>query len=273
MARKSDPATLENLPVELKLDIFKRLPDMEDLKALVHASPACHQAYVGARKEIFTFVTLRTLEKRNIDIFKPALCVHVSFRYDARPPKGFAETLRRFWRCMKRGEIGRARLSVGECKALLGLRGKQFSGCFFFLLVRKPQQRLSALTRLVSVLVEFLAGGNVDSDFYSDCIRFYHDTKLDQVADYGEDGQLIWVWKSCPVIRCALPCLEDWSEWVGRHTWVRCSLEACKCCPDRWGSYYGFDSYDIFGGPAYVDLLTLTEGGTVRAMSSWSHGH
>ena len=224
----SNPATLENLPVELKLNIFRYLDDTEDLKALVHASPACHQAYLGAREEIFTLLTFRVLQRERIDILKPALCVHVSFRHNAKPPKGFEKTLRFLWGCMKEGEIERARLSIGECRTLLGL---------------------------------------------TDCIRFYQevvtiDKRLSSALNWGSwcEG------KTIPTIRCALPCIDDcWRRVVRPYNWTSCSTEACKCCPRRWGSYHGFDSSNIFGGPFYVDLLIRTPEMDSH-MSSWSHG-
>lgn len=44
--------SLEELPVELRILILSRVSDLESLRSIVHASPACHQAYQRARGEL-----------------------------------------------------------------------------------------------------------------------------------------------------------------------------------------------------------------------------
>ncbi len=44
--------TLETLPAELRLQILKLLPELTDLKAIVHASPVFHQQYLLDRRQL-----------------------------------------------------------------------------------------------------------------------------------------------------------------------------------------------------------------------------
>ena len=71
---------MESLPAELMLQIFDYVNDIPTLAALVHASPSFHKVYAANRAEIFTAVTLRSLEARNILFKEPTSFVDVCFK-------------------------------------------------------------------------------------------------------------------------------------------------------------------------------------------------
>ena len=54
-------ATLEGLPVELQLIFLHNIPDVASSRAVVYASPLCHQAYVSQRHSILSDVLLNEL--------------------------------------------------------------------------------------------------------------------------------------------------------------------------------------------------------------------
>ena len=62
---------MESLPTELMLRIFDYVQELPALSALVHASPSFHEVYAAMRTEIFTAVTLRSLEARDILFTEP----------------------------------------------------------------------------------------------------------------------------------------------------------------------------------------------------------
>jgi len=71
---------LESMPTELKIALLERVPDINTLSALVHASPIFHAVYLANREDILTETTLQELSSRDqtlsIDeLVKPAaLC-------------------------------------------------------------------------------------------------------------------------------------------------------------------------------------------------------
>lgn len=70
---------LERLPVELKILILSQLEDVRTLYKMVRTSPAYHAAYLAARREILTRVTLRHLiSTRNMDILDRAPVVELA---------------------------------------------------------------------------------------------------------------------------------------------------------------------------------------------------
>ena len=71
---------LQALPVELKIKVLKFLPQISTLSNLVHASAAYHRVYAANREAIFTAVTIRELESRDIDILKPTPSAAVLIR-------------------------------------------------------------------------------------------------------------------------------------------------------------------------------------------------
>lgn len=73
-AAASHPITLESLPAELRHKILALVLDMEDLKALVLASPVFHQQYLLNRKAFLR----RTLKAALGNVFVDAYAVHTS---------------------------------------------------------------------------------------------------------------------------------------------------------------------------------------------------
>ena len=78
----SEQHSLQALPVELKIKVLKFLPQISTLSNLVHASAAYYRVYTADREAIFTSVTIRELESRDIDIFKPTPFANVLVRKD-----------------------------------------------------------------------------------------------------------------------------------------------------------------------------------------------
>ena len=58
--------SLESLPLELKVMVMSKVPDLETVRNIVHASPDYYQAYLGAREEILHSLTIRTLYESNV---------------------------------------------------------------------------------------------------------------------------------------------------------------------------------------------------------------
>lgn len=63
---------LNGLPIELKVTILARSSDFDSLRALAHASPSFHHAYVGARRAILSTVVIREIHP---DVILDALAV------------------------------------------------------------------------------------------------------------------------------------------------------------------------------------------------------
>ena len=62
---------MESLPIELKLHVFDCVQELPTLSTLVHAFPSFYKIYAANRAEIFTAVTLRSLEARGILFTEP----------------------------------------------------------------------------------------------------------------------------------------------------------------------------------------------------------
>ncbi|KAL2262529.1 hypothetical protein VTK26DRAFT_1059 [Humicola hyalothermophila] len=58
---KSTPSRLENLPFELRLQVLSHISDLDDLRALILASPVFYQQYYLDRKHVLSRVLISTL--------------------------------------------------------------------------------------------------------------------------------------------------------------------------------------------------------------------
>lgn len=72
----SPKTSLEDLPSEIKVMILCHIPKLASLSSIVHASPAYHQAYLGAREEVLHAITVRTLQKHDIGLLDPWTAVN-----------------------------------------------------------------------------------------------------------------------------------------------------------------------------------------------------
>ena len=77
-ANHSHHLTLEHLPSEIKVMILCQMPKLSSLSSIVHASPAYHQAYCGAREEVLHAMTVRTLQDHDIGLLDPWTAVRAT---------------------------------------------------------------------------------------------------------------------------------------------------------------------------------------------------
>lgn len=65
-------------PTELKHSIIKLLPDIKDVRSLVHASPSLHDAYLSLRLRLLTQLALNHLHEKAVDL-RPAPLIQMRF--------------------------------------------------------------------------------------------------------------------------------------------------------------------------------------------------
>jgi len=112
--------SFEDLPVELSLMIFRHLPDITTLSALVHASPANHAAYAAHREGIFTNFTINELRNRDADITMPAAFVEVNTTDNEARKSHVKSGILTYHEAVQ--EHKNLRLTVEQCLALLAIR-------------------------------------------------------------------------------------------------------------------------------------------------------
>ena len=111
-------ASLEGLPIELRLKVLEKVSDPDTLRRLVHASPSYYWLYYHDRAHIWTRMTLRNLASRGVNVLEEsAPCVQVSFQDDAPSEEVLHFVLRACYRRMQAGEA--IELGIDNCKALL----------------------------------------------------------------------------------------------------------------------------------------------------------
>ncbi|MCJ1378707.1 hypothetical protein MMC17_001806 [Xylographa soralifera] len=76
-------ASLDGIPVELRMCILLNVPDLETLRSLVHASPAYHQAYVSVKRQVLQGLVQRQL---NLVSIGDAITAVRSFNVRAQTP-------------------------------------------------------------------------------------------------------------------------------------------------------------------------------------------
>ena len=76
-ARNSRTSPLERLPSEIKVLILLHTSGLSCLRNIVHASPAYHEAYLGAREEVLHVITTHILDQNGIGLLDPWTAVHV----------------------------------------------------------------------------------------------------------------------------------------------------------------------------------------------------
>ena len=67
---------LERLPSEIKVIILRHMSGLSCLRNIVHASPAYHDAYLGAREEVLHVITTHILHENGIGLLDPWTAVH-----------------------------------------------------------------------------------------------------------------------------------------------------------------------------------------------------
>ena len=56
--------------------ILCHMPEVSSLSSILPASPTYHQAYLGAREEIFQDIITQTLQKNNLGLLDPWTAIH-----------------------------------------------------------------------------------------------------------------------------------------------------------------------------------------------------
>lgn len=112
--------SLEALPLEIKCMIFRHLPYIQTLSALVHASPAYHAAYATFREQIFTRFTILELQKRRINVLTPGSFLEVNTVDNALPKPLVKVAILACHEAVHAKKV--ARLTIDQCLALLTLR-------------------------------------------------------------------------------------------------------------------------------------------------------
>ena len=121
--------SLEDLPIEIKVMILSYSSHLSSLSSIVHASPAYHQAYCGAREEILHAMTIHTLQEHDIGLLDPWTAVHAlqPGNHTACRLEFIKESLERYARgCMEGSRRRRRRLAPEDSLAILDLH-KKFS--------------------------------------------------------------------------------------------------------------------------------------------------
>ena len=118
--------SLEDLPIEIKVMVLSYMSHLSSLSSIVHASPAYHQAYCGAREEILHAMTIRILQEHDIGLLDPWTAVHAlqSGYNTACRLEVVKESLEKYARGYIDGS--RRRLAPEDSLAVLGLH-KKFS--------------------------------------------------------------------------------------------------------------------------------------------------
>jgi hypothetical protein len=112
--------SLEALPLEIKCIIFRHLPYIQTLSALVHASPAYHAAYAAFREQIFTRFTILELQKRRVNVLTPGSFLEVNTVDNALPNPLVKIAILACHAAAHAEKV--ARLTIDQCLALLTLR-------------------------------------------------------------------------------------------------------------------------------------------------------
>ena len=151
-AHHNQKPLLENLPAEIQVLILCQISQLSSLSSIVHASPAFHQSYCGARAKILHTLAIRTLRENGIGLLDPWTAIHAPpIRYNLLP--GDHENGCEFLERYAQGRIDNSRryLTPTDSLAILSLQRK------FRLLIamycedktsRNPLTELTALNAL-----------------------------------------------------------------------------------------------------------------------------
>jgi len=112
--------SLEALPLEIKCIIFRHLPYIQTLSALVHASPAYHAAYAAFREQIFTRFTISELQKRRVNVLTPGSFLEVTTANNEIPNALVEIAILACHEAVHAKKV--VRLTIDQCLALLTLR-------------------------------------------------------------------------------------------------------------------------------------------------------
>ena len=110
----------EYLPSEIKLLVFRYLPNVASLRALVHASPHCHQVYRSTRNQSLTTSILRTLASRNFGFETPTRYLLVSLYSNEIPNVFLGDAIRQVYAQNHAKNPGF--LVVEQCRASLDIK-------------------------------------------------------------------------------------------------------------------------------------------------------
>ncbi|KAK4695644.1 hypothetical protein P7C71_g2148, partial [Lecanoromycetidae sp. Uapishka_2] len=117
--------SLEGLPLEIKVMIMSRAPDIETLHNITRASPEYHSAFRGAKEEIFNNITVETLSSVCVDILESWSAAHAPHLNLDTPDreKIILDVLRRYYKRLPK-YTRNTRLEVAESLAILRLHRK-----------------------------------------------------------------------------------------------------------------------------------------------------
>lgn len=100
--------------------IFRHLPYIQTLSALVHASPAYHAVYAAFREQIFTRFTILELQKRRINVLTSGSFLEVNTIDNTVPNPLVKVAILACHDAVGARKIGR--LPIDQCLALLTIR-------------------------------------------------------------------------------------------------------------------------------------------------------
>lgn len=112
--------SFEALPLEIKCLIFRHLPYIQTLSALVHASPIYHAAYAAFLELIFTRFTILELQKRRVDVLTPGSFLEVNTIGNEIPKPLVKIAILACHEAVDAKKV--VRLTIDQCLALLKLR-------------------------------------------------------------------------------------------------------------------------------------------------------
>lgn len=115
----ASPLSIEDLPLELRREVLKYIGDSDTLRRLVHASPSYYHLYRVDHDEIWTNMTIRNFQNREITLLKEAVpCVQITTKDNERANIGLIyQVVGKAYRQMRSGAA--VRLTIPECKVLL----------------------------------------------------------------------------------------------------------------------------------------------------------
>ena len=103
--------------------ILRSCPDVRSLRSLVQASPSYHALYAARREQIFTTVTLQTLNQRHVHVLQPMHWVTVWLK-GPKTRASYEKVKQTIESCIQQVRQGMRTicLTIEQCQALLTIQ-------------------------------------------------------------------------------------------------------------------------------------------------------
>ena len=114
------PATIEALPAELRLQILLCLSGLEDLKAIVRASPVFHQQYLMDRRRVLARASTATLGSVFVDAYATEASVSLYKPGYMLPRQVVEQFLDEYWQHLSRPDVALQTCTVEDLAGIAG---------------------------------------------------------------------------------------------------------------------------------------------------------